>query len=99
MRNVPLCPSYKHHVHMLNRDGSLPLAGVRSAEYDDDGAPDPATFKVMVDGGTEGLKGHARVIIPGLTPCFDCTLWLFPPQTKFPLCTLAETPRSGAPET
>ena len=63
------------------------------AEYGDDGSPDPTSFKVMVDGGTEGLKGHARVIIPGLTPCFDCTLWLFPPQTKFPLCTLAETPR------
>ena len=66
---------------------------VPAAEYGDDGSPDPASFKVMVDGGTEGLKGHARVIIPGLTPCFDCTLWLFPPQTKFPLCTLAETPR------
>ena len=33
-------------------------------------------------------------MIPGITPCFECTLWLFPPQTKFPLCTLAETPRS-----
>lgn len=42
------------------------------------------------------LQGHARVIIPGMTPCFQCTMWLFPPQTKFPLCTLAETPRTAA---
>jgi NEDD8-activating enzyme E1 len=31
-----------------------------------------------------------------MTPCFQCTMWLFPPQTKFPLCTLAETPRTAA---
>ncbi|KAL4857795.1 NEDD8-activating enzyme E1 catalytic subunit [Chlorella vulgaris] len=65
-------------------------------EYDEDGQPDLATVKPMIDGGTEGFKGHARVLIPGITPCFECTLWLFPPQTKFPLCTLAETPRSPA---
>jgi len=65
-------------------------------EYDEEGTVDMETVKPMVDGGTEGFKGHARVIMPGITPCFDCTLWLFPPQVKFPLCTLAETPRSPA---
>jgi molybdopterin/thiamine biosynthesis adenylyltransferase len=49
--------------------------------------------RLRLPAAAEGFKGHARMIIPGFTPCFECTLWLFPPQTRFPLCTLAETPR------
>jgi ubiquitin-activating enzyme E1 C len=47
----------------------------------------------MLDGGTEGFKGHVRIIIPEKTACFECTLDAFPPQTTYPICTLAHTPR------
>ncbi|XP_017777965.1 PREDICTED: NEDD8-activating enzyme E1 catalytic subunit [Nicrophorus vespilloides] len=59
----------------------------------DDGVLDQSSLIPIVDGGTEGFKGNARVIMPGLTACIECTLDLYPPQITYPLCTIANTPR------
>lgn len=62
-------------------------------DYNDKGEVVPTSIIPMVDGGTEGFKGNARVIIFGQTPCIECTLDFYPPQVNYPLCTLANTPR------
>jgi len=51
--------------------------------------------KLYIDGGTEGFKGQARVIIPFETACFECTRNIVQvDKNKVPLCTLADTPRT-----
>ena len=51
-------------------------------DYKEDGSVDKNTMKPIIDGGTEGFKGNARVILPGITACVECTLDLFPPQVS-----------------
>lgn len=46
----------------------------------ENGVLDQSSVIPLVDGGTEGFKGNARVILPGLTACIECTLDLYPPQ-------------------
>jgi len=46
----------------------------------EDGVVDQGSIIPLIDGGTEGFKGNARVIFPGMSACIDCTLELYPPQ-------------------
>lgn len=48
----------------------------------------------FIDGGSEGLKGHCKVVIPGFTACYECSLDTLPAKTEsYPLCTVANNPR------
>jgi ubiquitin-activating enzyme E1 C len=67
---------------------------INLVELDEDGEiADIDSIIPLIDGGTEGFKGHVRLILPRITACFSCALELFPPQTAYPMCTLANTPR------
>lgn len=49
----------------------------------------------LIDGGTEGLHGHVKTIIPGVTACWECSIDTLPQQqTQYPMCTIANSPRN-----
>ncbi|EGR29812.1 nedd8 activating enzyme, putative [Ichthyophthirius multifiliis] len=65
-------------------------------EFDDNNQPIPENQILLIDGGTEGFKGQARVIKPFQTACYECTLGTLPNQETYNICTIANTPRTPA---
>jgi ubiquitin-activating enzyme E1 C len=53
----------------------------------------PESLKPLIDGGTEGFKGQARVILPTISSCYECSLDMLGKQVTYPICTIANTPR------
>jgi ubiquitin-activating enzyme E1 C len=56
-------------------------------------AEDADAIKPLIDGGTEGFKGQARVVLPSITSCIECQLDMHAPRAAVPLCTIASIPR------
>uniref|UniRef100_A0A5S6QWK0 NEDD8-activating enzyme E1 catalytic subunit n=1 Tax=Trichuris muris TaxID=70415 RepID=A0A5S6QWK0_TRIMR len=67
---------------------------VRLLRYNEDGSLDTSSVIPLVDGGVEGFKGNVRVVLPGISPCIECYVDLYPLPVTYPICTISNTPRS-----
>lgn len=56
---------------------------VSLVQFDESGSIDHDTVIPLIDGGTEGFGGQARVFLPRITSCFECSLVSMPAQTGF----------------
>lgn len=66
---------------------------VNLVEFEIDGSIKMSSIIPFIDGGTEGFGGQARVFIPRLTSCFECSLPSMPVQHGYPSCTIRNVPR------
>eukprot|EP00472_Partenskyella_glossopodia_P001573 CAMPEP_0197533146 /NCGR_PEP_ID=MMETSP1318-20131121/42474_1 /TAXON_ID=552666 /ORGANISM="Partenskyella glossopodia, Strain RCC365" /LENGTH=544 /DNA_ID=CAMNT_0043089945 /DNA_START=53 /DNA_END=1687 /DNA_ORIENTATION=+ len=62
-------------------------------QFDEDGDPEPDTIIPLVDGGTEGFKGQARLFFYPFYSCFECSAADVQAGPKFELCTISTMPR------
>eukprot|EP00831_Metopus_contortus_P008653 TRINITY_DN1331_c0_g1_i9.p1 TRINITY_DN1331_c0_g1~~TRINITY_DN1331_c0_g1_i9.p1 ORF type:complete len:356 (+),score=68.08 TRINITY_DN1331_c0_g1_i9:92-1159(+) len=62
-------------------------------EFDEDKKPIMSTVKPFIDGGSEGLQGQSRVIMPYISHCYECSMATMNQTKRYNICTLAETPR------
>jgi len=53
----------------------------------------PLVYCIYIDGGTEGLRGQARVIHPFKSSCYECTLDQVTQSEKYAECTIKNIPR------
>lgn len=49
--------------------------------------------RILIDGGSQNLYGHVRIVKPGTTSCIECSLSLFT-TLETATCSLMDTPKT-----